>query len=111
MPHGVELTARHDPDLQGGRPDYSIWAIEQRVGRIYQTHSFAPREQWFWGVNAVTLDMTVGVTLHGYATSFEDARAKFRVAFDHWLEWALEVPRGDMKYPRISAELMKMKVI
>jgi hypothetical protein len=30
---------------------------------------------------------------------------------DHWLEWAMAVPRGDMKYPRISAELKRMQVI
>ena len=46
--------------------------------------------------------------MHGYAEGFVDARTKLRAAFDRWLEWALAMPRGDMKYLRISAELKKM---
>jgi hypothetical protein len=59
LPPRIELVARREPDLQSGHPDYSVWAGEQRVGRIYQQRSQG-REQWFWGRNTVTLDLTVG---------------------------------------------------
>jgi hypothetical protein len=103
----IELKARREPDLSSGHPDYSVWAGEQRIGRIYQQRSLG-YEQWFWGLNTVTLDTTVGVGTHGTADSFDDAKIKFRFAFDHWHDWALAMPRGDMKYPRVSAELTKM---
>jgi hypothetical protein len=103
----IEPTAKREADLSSGHPDYSIWAGEQRIGRIYQQHALGC-EQWFWGLNTVTLDTTVGVGTHGTADSFDDAKIKFRFAFDHWHDWALAMPRGDMKYPRISAELKKM---
>jgi hypothetical protein len=103
----IEPTAKREADLSSGHPDYSIWAGEQRIGRIYQQHALGC-EQWFWGLNTVTLDTTVGVGTHGTADSFDDAKIKFRFAFDHWHDWALALPRGDMKYPRVSAELMKM---
>jgi hypothetical protein len=103
----IELTAKREADLSSGHPDYSVWAGALRVGRIYQQQ--APgREQWFWGLNTITLDMTVGIATHGTADSFDDAQIKFRFAFDHWHDWALAMPRGDMKYPRVSAELEKM---
>ena len=54
MPPRVELTARRERDLSSGHPDYSVWAGEQRVGRIYQQHSLG-HEQWFWGLTTVTL--------------------------------------------------------
>jgi hypothetical protein len=78
-----ELMAKREADLSSGHPDYSVWAGEQRVGRIYQQHS-PSHEQWFWGLTTVTLDLTVGVPTHGNADSFDDAKIKFRFAFDHW---------------------------
>ena len=108
----IVLIARREKDLQDGQPDYSIWAGEQRVGRIYRKHRRGDRELWFWGINSVTSDMTVGDPMQGLdAASFEDARARLRVAFDHWLAWALAIPRGDMKYERLSTELKKMGAV
>jgi hypothetical protein len=89
-------------------PDFFVWAGEQRVGRIYEGYSIPTRETWHRAINTVTLDMTVGTATQGYAESFDDAKAKFRAGFDRWLEWAWAMPRGDMKYPRISAELKNM---
>jgi hypothetical protein len=107
MPPPIELTARREPDLSSGHPDYSVWAGEQRVGRIYQQHSLT-HEQWFWGLNTVTLDLTVGVPAHGNPVIFDYAKIKFRFAFDHWHDWALAMPRGYIKYARVSAELKKI---
>ena len=108
LPPRIELIARRSQDLQGGYADYQIYAGEQLVGRIYERQAIAGRELWFWGLHTITLDMTVGAPMHGYAEGFVDARTKLRAAFDRWLEWALAMPRGDMKYLRISAELKKM---
>ena len=96
----IVLVARREKDLQRARPDYSIWAGEQRVGRIYRKHRRSDREFWFWGINGVISDLTVGVPTHGGdATGLEDARARLREAFDHWLVWARAIPRGDLRYP------------
>jgi hypothetical protein len=109
LPPRIVLVARREKDLQDGQPDYSIWAGEQRVGRIYRKHRSGDRELWFWGINSVICDLTVGASTQGLdATSFEDARARFRKAFDRWLAWALAIPRGDMKYEPVSAQLKKM---
>jgi hypothetical protein len=79
----IVLVARRGKDLQDGAPDYSIWAGQQRVGRIYRKDRSGDRELWFWGMTTVTIDMTVGARTDGFdATSFEDARARLRVAFD-----------------------------
>jgi hypothetical protein len=100
------VLARREKDLMDGQPDYAISAGEQRIGRVYRKHRSSDRELWFWGINSVICDLSVGVPTHGHdATSFEDARARLRVAFDHWLAWARAIPRGDMKYERISVEL------
>ena len=112
MPPRIVLIARRSKDLQDDRPDYSIWAGGQRVGRIYRKYRSGGRELWFWGISGVICDLTVGIPTHGGdATSLEDARDRLRVAFDHWLAWARAVPRGDMKYERISVELKKMGVL
>jgi hypothetical protein len=108
MPPRIVLVACREKDLQGARMDYSIWAGEQRVGRLYRKY----QSGWFWGINGVICDLTVGVPTHGSeATSFEDARARHRKAFDHWLAWAQAIPRGDLRYPRVSAELKKMGAV
>ena len=41
-------------------------------------------EDWFWGVNGLTVDMTVGAVIHGYTSGIDDAKAKLRAAFDMW---------------------------
>ena len=61
------------------------------------------------GLTTVALDLTVGTPTHRNAESFHDAKINFRFAFDHWHDWALAVPRGDMKDPRVSEELKKME--
>ena len=74
------------------------------MGRIYQMHS----ERWFWGVNALVVDSTVGGGMHGYAESLDDAKTKLRSAFERWLVWALAIPQTDLKYPNIAEELEKI---
>jgi hypothetical protein len=39
MPPHIVLVARCDKDLQDGAPDYSIWAGEQRIDRIFRKQS------------------------------------------------------------------------
>jgi hypothetical protein len=108
MTERIELIARRQPDLHGGHPDYFVFAGEQLVGRIYQTHFTSTSEGWFWGVNGLTVDSTVGAVMHGYALSFRDARAKLRTAFDRWLEWAMAMPAEDLKHCAIAAGLRAM---
>jgi hypothetical protein len=100
----THLIAKRQKDLQGGWPDYAVYAGEQLAGRIYQMHD----KSWFWGVNALTVDMTVGAVMHGYATGLDEAKAKLRAAFERWLVWARAVPASDLKHPRIAAELRNM---
>jgi hypothetical protein len=94
--------------LDDGRQSYLVYAGAQLVGRMYRCHGV--QELWFWGVNAVTLDATVAQSMHGFADDLAEAKEKLRTAFDSWMEWALAMPPGDMKYQRISAELKKMDV-
>ena len=104
----IALIPKRQEDLQGGRPDYHIVAGQQLVGRIYKTVMGGNTECWFWGVNSVTVDLSVGATMHGHADSLEQARAKLRAAFDVWLAWARAMPRSDLKYERIATELWRM---
>jgi hypothetical protein len=69
MSIAVELIARRIEDLSDGHPDYLVYAGKQRVGRIYRTHFDSTAEGWFWGVNGVTVDVTVGAVMHDYASS------------------------------------------
>jgi hypothetical protein len=61
-------------DLSSGRPDYSIWAGEQRVARIDQRH-------WIGvlvlGHHPITSDLTVGFDVWVANSCFDDAKAKF----------------------------------
>jgi hypothetical protein len=108
MASRIELVARRQPDLQSGHPDYFVYAGEQCVGRIYQTHLSSTSENWFWGVNGLTVDSTIGAVMQGHATSFDDAKAKLRTAFDRWLEWARTMPVEDLKHRAVAAELAAM---
>ena len=65
VPPRIELIARRGQDLQGGYPDYHVYAGEQLIGRIHQCHSTASRAHWFWGMHTVTIDLTVGVPAQG----------------------------------------------
>ncbi len=58
----------------------------------------------------MTIDMTVGVPIHGYADSLPDAKVKLRAAFDVWLAWAKAVPPEDPKYRWIAAEPVRIGV-
>jgi hypothetical protein len=55
-----------------------VYAGEQLVGRIYCKLRRSDVEQWFWGVNALTVDRTIGIAMHGYATDLDDAKDKLR---------------------------------
>jgi len=104
----IDLVARRQADLSQGYPDFHVYAGNQLVGRIYQTHFNSTSGGWFWGVNALTVDLSVGAVMHGYAATLADAKTKLRAAFDCWIEWAEAMPRDDLKYPRIAAELKTM---
>lgn len=102
----VQLIPRRQPDLQQGFRDYHIYAGEQRVGRIYQTH----KTGWWWGINSVMLDMTVGVVLQGYVGTQQEAQKNLRTAFDVWLAWALAMPASDLKFEQIDKNLKAIGV-
>lgn len=102
----IQLVAKRQGDLRGDRPDYSVYAGEQLVGRIYQMHN----ERWFWGVNAVTFDMSVGSPMHGFARDLDDAKARLRAAFGRWLLWARAMPQTDLKHPHIAEELRNISL-
>jgi hypothetical protein len=104
----IDLIPRRQEDLHGNRPDYLVYAGAQLVGRIYQTHLSGLGASWFWGVNGLTVDMTVGATMHGHAADLQDAKAKLRTAFDRWHQWAMAMPADDLKHPRLAAELKRM---
>jgi hypothetical protein len=88
-----ELTTKRQEDLQGGRPDYHVYAGSRLVGRIYQnTRSLFGSEIWFWGVQGIFTSIETG-QMHGSAESFEEAKSKLRTAFDLWLSWARFRPR------------------
>lgn len=108
MPSRIELIARRQPDLHGGHPDYYVYAGEQRVGRIYQTHFTGAADQWWWGVNGLTVDVTVGAVMQGYATGLDNAKRQLREAFDQWLVWARAMPVADLKHRAIAQELLAM---
>ncbi|WP_068018928.1 hypothetical protein [Rhodoplanes sp. Z2-YC6860] len=103
---GVREPQRQD-DLHGGRPDYHIYAGEQMVGRIYKTMMAGNTEAWFWGVNGLTADLSIG-PMYGHTETLEEARAKLRETFDRWLAWARSVSKDDLKYRDITTELWRM---
>ncbi len=65
MNNHIELVLRRQEDLHDNRPDYSVYAGAQLVGRIYPTHFTGV---WFWGVNGLTVDSTVEANMQGHAT-------------------------------------------
>jgi hypothetical protein len=83
-------------------------AGEKIVGRIYQHHASSQSESWWWGLNTITFDSSIGPaeTTKGYAHSLPEARAAFRTAFDRWVEWGLALPQWDPKR-RVVAEQLK----
>jgi hypothetical protein len=54
----IVLVAKRQEDLQQGKADYLVYAGQQLIGRMYQTNLI--HENWFWGVNGLTVDLTVG---------------------------------------------------
>jgi hypothetical protein len=108
MPTRIELVARRQPDLHGGHPDYFVVAGEQHVGRIYQTHLSSTSDNWWWGINGLTVDLSIGAVMHGHAASLEDALPKLRAAFDLWLVWARAMPVTDLKHRALVEELSAM---
>jgi hypothetical protein len=104
-PPYVEIVAKLDRTKD--RPDYAIFAGKQLVGRIYRVYLSSTTETWWWGLHTITFDSSMGPpeTTKGYTNSLPWAQESLGAAFDHWLAWARAVPRGDMKYERISVEL------
>jgi len=106
----IELVARRQEDLRQGHLDSHVCAGQQLVGRIYHTHFVKTANSWFWGINSLTVDLSVGAVMSGFARDLLDAKAQLRAAFDRWLEWAEAMPKDDLKYPSIAAELKAMDV-
>jgi hypothetical protein len=76
------------------------------VGRIYQTYLTGSSENWFCGVNGITVDVTLGAVMQGCSNL--DAKHKLRAAFDRWLVWAMAMPTADLKHPRLLDEIKRM---
>ena len=93
------------------RPDYDIFAGDQRVGRIYLMHQSSQAESWLWSLNAVTVDSTIGVPIKGSADSLQKAQEAFRITFNRWLEWARALPSWDLKRKQVWIELKKMSAV
>jgi hypothetical protein len=106
VPPRVVLIAKRNHDRD--RPDYGIFAGPQLVGRIYQHYRASTSETWWWGLNTITFDSTVGDPMKGYADSLPKARAAFREAFDRYLAWGLALPQWDPKKAVVAAQLKKM---
>ena len=104
----IELVARRQEDLHQSHLDFHVYAGQQLVGRIYHTHFVKTANSWFWGINSVTVDLSVGAVMSGFARDLLDAKVQLRMAFDRWLEWAKAMPKDDLKYPSIAAELKAM---
>ena len=90
------------------RPDYDIFAGDQRVGRIYLMHQSSKAESWLWSLNSVMVDSTIGVPIKGYTDSLPKAQESFRSTFNRWLEWARTLPSRDLKHKQVWIELRKM---
>jgi hypothetical protein len=101
----IELRLVRQENLQGGHPDYYVYAGTQHVGRIYRHVLMSDRQHWFWGVNTVLHDSTIGRPMHGYADDLNDAKRKVREAFDAWLVWAQSIPSDDPKHPVAARQL------
>jgi hypothetical protein len=65
------------------------------LSRIYLLHQTSATASWWWGINTITFDSTVGDPMKGYAETLPTAQAEFRAAFDRWLAWALALPKWD----------------
>jgi len=106
----IELVARRQERLSQGYPNFHIYAGSQLVGRIYQTHYTGLSQGWFWGINGLTVDLSIGAVMHGYAAGFSEAKTKLRAAFNSWVEWAEAVRKDDLKYSSVAAQLKAMDV-
>src|SRR5215207_1476440 len=106
----IDLVARRQEDLSQCYPYFHVYAGNQLVGRIYQTHFTGLSQGWFWGINGLTVDLSIGAVMHGYAAGFSEAKTKLRAAFNSWVEWAEAVPKNDLKYPSLAAQLKAMDV-
>jgi hypothetical protein len=103
VPH-IELVARRGKDTHDGRPDYEIYAGQQRVGRIYLAVMAGAKDGWVWNINTVFLDTRLG-KLGGTSADMDDALRQFRVAFDVWLGWALAQPQTHLSFFVIDRQL------
>ena len=50
-----------------------VYAGQQLVGRIYHTHFVKTANSWFWGINSLTVDLSVGAVMSGFARDLLDA--------------------------------------
>jgi hypothetical protein len=91
LPH-IELLVRREEDFADGRPDFSIWAGEERVGRLYRKLLPGNREGWFWGLNGVFYSMDARIQMSGHAESLEAAKSSLREAFGLWSSWIMSLP-------------------
>lgn len=108
LPH-VDLNPKMRADH--GWPHYDVFAGEQLVGVIHRQIPTAATEVWFWTINTVLADSTVGAPMKGYTRSLNEAKADFRQAFNVWLAWAIAMPRWDLKRSQIDKNLKAIGVV
>src|SRR5215207_3904038 len=73
----IELVARRQEDLRQGHLDSHVCAGQQLVGRIYHTHFVKTEISWFWRINSLTVDLSVGAVMSVFARDLLDAKASF----------------------------------
>ena len=64
--------------------DYDVLADGKVIGRIYEDASAStpPELRWFWSVTAI-LPPAIPNKTNGHARTLDEAKAKFREAWDH----------------------------
>lgn len=104
LPH-VDLTAKKRADKDWPHFDIVAGPGEHLVGVIHRQIPTATTEVWFWTINTIMVDSSVGAAMKGYTRSFDEAKADFRQAFDVWLAWAIAMPKWDLKRAQIDKNL------
>jgi hypothetical protein len=68
--------------------DYSIFAGEWLIGRIYERNGFPDEVRFFWSLHGVVLARPPGIHTDGRAPTLDDAKANFQKSWDDWKAWA-----------------------
>jgi hypothetical protein len=68
--------------------DYSIFAGDWVIGRIYERHGFPVAVRFFWSLHGVVLTRAPGIPTDGHEPTLEMAKARLKRSWDRWLEWS-----------------------